>query len=221
MSVLLYRNICDKDMNSFFSIPNIIHTKKSDGLKIELFSNRVKKLMIDKIPLFDTLIFVTHGDKENLYHSYENDDPLISLENIDLLNKKKVIAISCATANILGKVACEGQCLVYLGMKYNIHRNIKNNVRDTTTNFVNLIDNIYKNAFSHVLLLALEDNYTFSKLKTIMEIELNKEVYKQNQIEKEKNLRQYNLCKLNFTIEAVTNVVDNIIIHGNEKLKIR
>lgn len=219
MSILIYKNVSDSGMKAFFSIPDLI-VQESKNEELEVFSHRTKSSFYEKIKDFSTLIFVTHGDKENIYHNYYEDDSLISLTDLDKLNNKKIIAISCATAATLGKEACDSNCLVYLGMKHSIHRDIKNNDRAPENAYIRMIDNVYKNAFSKSLTISIDRNFTFNKIKNILEIELIKHVEESNRLEKERNSRQYNLCKLKYTIEAVTNVVNNLLLHGNGELTI-
>lgn len=64
-------------------------------------------------------IFIDHGTREKLLGS--NGDPIIELENIDLLKNKFIYAVACKAASMLGHEAVRKGAKGYIGYNDNVH----------------------------------------------------------------------------------------------------
>lgn len=219
MSILIYKNNSDKDLKRLFSIPDEVNKSVSE-VDITIFNGRNKDRFYEQLSRFTTVIFVTHGDPNNIYHSLFDDDKLIELGNIQLLDSKKVISISCCTAKELGKSACNNECLVFLGMRHKLHMDIQDKNIIPEIHYINFVETIYKDVFSKCLVEAINKDFTFNKLKNMLEIELSREVQRKSDELKSCKARLYETNKIQYSIPAVLHVVNNILVHGNDQLKI-
>jgi len=222
MKIAAYQNISDREIKKICEIADLL---QSSFMDIDLISLRKCDNALNRLKEYETLIFFTHGSPTTLYHSFNDQIALINSEDdtIKILNNKKVIAISCSTASVLGKKACEEECIVYLGMNKRLHFDILQDGENIegTKNYQDFLKNIYYNAFSTALIIGFNNNVSFEKLKNIMKIELDKEVYKQNETIKQKNQRNYQLNKFQFSLNAVLHVSENIVVHGDSSQQLK
>ncbi|MDF2606234.1 MAG: hypothetical protein K0S34_424 [Bacillales bacterium] len=220
MSVGFYRCIKNREMSRFSKFSKRIIEKHKDT---DVIYNPNRGRCITKINLYDTLVIIAHGGSDVIYHKYDHKNyshqPLINKDSIQLLRGKKVIALSCLTARELGPYACEtGGCKVYLGFYNKIHFDKKD--RSATIEYRKFIKECYKEAFKNVIDRAIENNWDFSKISVVLEIELKKTVMKRVENIRQYRMKFYEKHDLDKAIFAVTNVASNIRIFGDSKEKI-
>jgi hypothetical protein len=220
MSVMFYRNILNKEMKSFGKFSKKIAEKL--GANIVYSANKSK--CISELKKHNTIIFISHGSANEIFHRYyhgsETHQILVNRENINILDEKKVIAISCGTGKNLGKMACdESNCKVYLGFFNKIHFD-KKNKQPTTKKYTIFVKDCYKDTFSSVLENAITNSWTFEKLKLVLEIELKKNVGTRALELGRKSPKLYQQIGIDQAILAVSNVAENICLYGDVKEKI-
>ncbi|MGE4214579.1 MAG: hypothetical protein AB7E42_07390 [Anaerotignaceae bacterium] len=229
MSVIIYRNRLNEEMKRFGSFSKTI-TKNLDnyGIKVSIIFNDIKEKCLKEMQDHDTIIIITHGSKNALYHRYDNSygnhQTLISAneilnKDVDVLNAiadKKIIAISCATTQELAEIACnQGKCKTYLGFKHKIHVD-KQNKKTPSSRYHDFLIKCYKEAFSRVLEKAIKENWKFSKFALVLEIELKKTVVKNAQDFPERGINFYKNHGIDQAIIAISNVAENIEIFGDK-----
>lgn len=234
MSVLIYRNILNNEIKSLAKIGKIIHEDlEPKGINISTIYDPRKKNCLDEMKNHDTIIFITHGSDDTMFHRYvhtknshKHHQSLINSSSInalepdilDAIKGKKIVSISCRTARDLGPTAClKGGCKVYLGFYTNI-RFDKLLTRKTggvlSVEFNRFMLKCYKKAFSFVLEEAILNGWTFSKLEKVMSIELRRVVASSGD-EIIISDRYYNKLISGQAILAITNVSENIRVFGD------
>lgn len=226
MSVSIYRNILNGEMKRFGKFgKRIVDNLSVKGISINLVYNPQKQICINEMNKSDTLIFISHGSANAIFHRYcfgkKLDQILFDVNNISQLKGKKVIAISCGTARILGDVACQSTngCKVYLGFLNRIHFS-KKNKKPSSAKYHNFIISCYKDTFEQTIQDAIEYNWSFQKLKLVLEMELKRNIALRTQEFKDRNYSQYNNLGIGQSIFAVMNVANNIVLFGDGQQKV-
>lgn len=184
-----------------------------------------------QIPNYDTLIFLNHGSKSKMYHKYDINNKrrsqiLIDSTNIDLLSDKKVFAISCKTANVLGPLAIKNNCKVYLGisdfiefepknLKINTH--IKGESRDIERSdyYMKFLEGKYKKIFFDGLNKAIKRKEDFKWLHMYCEKKFS-EASKLEGIDRELKFR----ASLTTIKSTLRNLSQSFVLLGDEKQKV-
>lgn len=225
MSIGIYRNILNREMKRFGKFgKNIVTNLNGNNIEAELIFTPKLNNCLTKIRKHETIVFITHGSAENIYHKFDlknsQHQVLIGKNNISILKGKKVIAISCGTARVLGENACKhAGCITYFGFYNKIHLD-KLNGNEPSLKYRMFISQCYKDTFEDVLQMALENKWTFSKLKIVMERELKKTVVSRAKLVNEEYPRYYKSHEYEQSILAVSNVASNIYLYGDEKEKV-
>lgn len=225
MSIGVYRNILNQEMKRFGKFgKKIVHNLNLKGIDIKLIFEPKLTRCIYELNNHETLILISHGSPDGIYHKYDkkldNHQSLVNSSNLHLLTGKKVIAISCATARELGKIACEdGGCTSFLGFYNKIHFNKKNG-KNPSIRYHMFISDCYKDTFSEVLERAILHNWSFNKIKLVLERELKRIVVTRAQDISEKYPRYYQVHGIEQSVIAVSHVAENIHIFGDGKQKI-
>ena len=169
MNVYVYWDRRDLDCKKIYHCmsPNddasiIEEMKKNNTLCIERITGGYKDITYieDKIKSNDIIIFCTHGTPDEIlrYRGREDEnDTLISEENLHVLDGKIVMAFCCASASILGKksVSAPFSCVSYIGFNEDVLYD-DGNVSD----FRHIIYEAYKAAFSKSIIYALKNQCT-------------------------------------------------------------
>lgn len=223
MSVAIYRNRLNGEMKRFgkFAKRIIAYVDKNNSNKIQLIFDTKKTNCLLKMQQNDTLIFISHGSADSIYHKYdhsleEKHQILINIDNANILEGKKVIAISCGTAKELGNYACtEVGCKVYFGFLHKIHFD-KKNKKPVSKNYLDFVRTCYKDCFSEILEKAISESWSFTKLRLLLKLKLQQTVLtRAENIEKIKPV-YYRYHGIDQAILAVSNVGAHMIIYGNE-----
>ncbi|MEK4462835.1 hypothetical protein MHB56_11350 [Paenibacillus sp. FSL H8-0315] len=191
---------------------------------INIIYNPYKQKCLDEMSMHETVIIITHGGPEEIYHKYDfknkQHQVLLNKENISLLEGKKIISISCATGRIFGKEAWEtGKCKVFLGFHSKIHFD-KKNKSEVTKSYRNFIGSCYKDVFGFVIEQSILNNWSFDKIKTVLGIELRNTVISRALSLRNERPQHYVNIGLDQAIFAVTNLSNNIVIYGDAREKI-
>ncbi|GAA0759028.1 hypothetical protein [Clostridium sartagoforme] len=229
MSVIIYRNRLNEEMKRFGKFSNEIDMNlQKYGIKINITFSDIKEECLKEIKNYDTIIIITHGSKDTLYHKYDhnygNHQPLISVneilnENVDVLNaiaNKKIIAISCGTTQALAGIACnQGKCKTYLGFKHKIHLD-KQNKKKPSNRYHEFLICCYKEVFSSVIEKAIREKWKFSKLALVLKLELKRTVLNKAEELSKRGSSFYRNHGIDQAIIAISNVADNIEIYGDK-----
>ncbi|KAB0442317.1 hypothetical protein [Lysinibacillus fusiformis] len=225
MTVGIYRNRLNQEIKRFGKFgKKIVESLNEKGITTELiFNPKVTKCILE-LKKHDTIVIISHGSADSIYHKFDgnkmNHQVLINESNLDILNEKKVIAISCGTARELGELACTSAgCKTYLGFYNKIHFNKKNG-NEPSLKYHMFISECYKDSFKEVLEMAIENNWTFNKLKLVMERELKKTVVERATNVREKHPRYYFAHEFDQSIIAVSDVANNIHLFGDKNEKV-
>lgn len=238
MTVGIYRNRLNQEIKKFGKFTKVIEEKcNSDGKFVEIIFEDKKNVSLDKLLQHDTLVFVTHGDSNNLYHRYcENDDrrnSQVLLSSNDFFDKnfdtsiyddKVIIAISCCTAKELGaEVFKKTRCKAYIGFRYNIHFNRideRNGMNKSSKKYYMFLLECYKEIFSETLTKAIINEWTVEKFKQYLEFYSKRCVGQKAKTIKNNNPRFYENHKIELAVRAITHVADNIVLYNHEDVKI-
>jgi hypothetical protein len=228
LSVAIYRNRLNDEMKRFgkFSDDIYNHLLKK-GIKINVIFNDLKTECLKEIKNHDTVIIVTHGSKDALYHRYDYKygmhQSLISINeilnnNIDVLSvlkDKKIIAIACGTTQGLAQVACNnGHCKTYLGFKHKIHFD-KLNKKDASDRYHEFLIHCYKEVFSNVIEKSIEEQWKFSKFAMVLKLELRKNVTNKAKQLADRRPNFYKNHGVDQAVIAIGNVANDIEIFGD------
>jgi len=222
MSVVIYRNMLNAEMKRFGEFSKTIaNNLKHNNIETSIIFDDKKYRCLSNIQNHNTIIFIAHGSADTIYHKYDhkydNHQPLINKENASVLKDKKVIAISCGTAKILGPYACTyAGCKVYLGFLHKIHFN-KKNEKPCSKKYREFLTICYKNCFAEIIEKAILEKWNFSKLALILKLKLNKTVVERAQLISKSKPMYYRYHGFDQAILAVTNVADNINVFGNDR----
>ncbi len=228
MAVAIYRNRLNEEMKRFgkFSI-DIKNELTKKGKDVQIIFSDSKNKCLQEIGKYETVIIITHGSKDALYHKYDhkyaNHQILIGKREIlnnnqdvlSALKDKKIIAISCGTTQELAKIACEvGKCKTYLGFKHKIHFD-KLNKQNVSDRYHEFLIHCYKDVFSKVIEQAIYEKWKFSKFAMVLRAELNKTVSNRAQQLAMRRPTFYKNHGVDQAIIAVSNVATNIEIFGD------
>lgn len=220
MTVAMYRNRLNAEMKRFGNFTKRISNDLTAlGIQSYIVFDDNKYRCLAQMKLYDTLIFVSHGRADTIYHKYdhinENHQPLINLDNCDILSEKKVIAISCGTAKKLGNYACnKGHCKVYLGFFHKIHFD-KVNKKKPSKKYIAFLTICYKECFSETIERAIVERWSFNKFKLFLKQKLQETVVNRANALSMSKPKFYKYHGIDQAVLAVMNVSDNIIIYGN------
>ncbi|OQD35997.1 hypothetical protein B1K97_00455 [Bacillus toyonensis] len=183
-----------------------------------------KSYCLNEIQKYDTIIIVSHGGPDAIYHKYDFKNSrhqiLLNKDNLGILKDRKIIAISCATARELGREACKsGGCKAFLGFYNKIHFD-KLNKEIASRKYRFFVWECYKDTFAQVIEEAIKNNWTFGKLKEVLNIELRRAVTARALEIKRKKPKFYKSHGLDQAILAVTDVSNNINVFGDEQEKV-
>lgn len=225
MSIAFYRNMLNKEIKNFAKFSKDIVCKFFESEKnVAMIYDAKKDFCLLEIEKYDTLVFISHGSKNEIYHRFDfknkNHQVLLNQSNINILNNKKVIAISCGTARELGPIACEeGNCKVYLGFYNKIHFDKLNKI-NPSKKYHNFVSHCYKDTFRNVIEQAITNEWTFGKTKEVLKIELRKVVTSRALAIKKERPRYFKNNGLEQAILAVIDVANNTYIFGDQNEKV-
>ena len=164
MKIFIYWNRIDNDSKKIYKF------LKKDSFREELESKnevyyhepyisfQIDKSILEKIASSDVVMFFTHGEEDAILKSkYIQQDQkknfsFIDFENASILAKKKVIAICCDSAKVLGRYCVDTDIKsdFYIGFQDGIiyddgaHKNVRGLIYDS-----------YSDAFEKTILLSL------------------------------------------------------------------
>jgi hypothetical protein len=178
VKIFLYWNYKDRDSKRIYQFLNNAAFKEGLESRCDVVWQRMycdfqldDKLLNDMLTS-DLLLFFTHGDDDAILKFRYNDEAakeqftFINQDNATILKKKKVIAICCRSANILGKY-CVGKNIeskFYIGF----HRDL---IYDEgfTDDFKSIVYRTYSNAFEMALLNACSKEWTADKFVLMLQ----------------------------------------------------
>lgn len=231
MSTIFYRTRLNKEMKRFGKFSkDIVRSLNQNGHNIQMVFDPQRGNCVSAIQGHDTIIFIAHGNDDVIYHRYSKRQgkiqPLIShllirqqhQPTLSLLYNKKVIAISCRTARILGDSACtHAGCRVFLGFYNQIHLDKLRVARSESSEYYHFLLRCYKQTFKKVLEMAILNKWTFEKLAAVLKIELEKNAMAEAKKYIEVRSEYYRGIILSHAILAITNVAANIRVFGDSQ----
>ncbi|GGH11322.1 hypothetical protein [Paenibacillus segetis] len=221
MSIVFYRNRLNREMKRFGKFSRLIVGNLEEHHPVSMIYNPYKQKCLEEMSTHETIILITHGSPNELYHKYDhkNNDHqvLLNKDNAHLLKGKKVISISCATARSFGKEVCENDgCKVFLGFSNKIHFD-KKNKKNASRDYRVFIGGCYKDAFSSVIEQAILNNWSFDKIKIVLGIELRNIVVTRAINMKSTKPNYFKNNGLDQAVFAVTNLSNNIMLFGDSQ----
>ena len=213
--IYLFRNILNQEMKSFGSFLKKIETSVV-GVKYIYSPNRSDYL--STLRSNNTYIIVSHGSQDEIYHRFSHNTlkkHQVLLDSSCTNNVGKIIAISCGTAKSLGKQLVERKkCDVYLGFNSKIHFDKKNRVPPSRY-YDMYLRKLYKEVFEKVLIAAITNEWTFQQLYDVLDLELRRAAIQKDKIEQQLDIKKYKSRGMKFALVAVTNVANNLVLHGD------
>lgn len=231
MSIAILRNKLNKEIKRFGKFSKTIaQDMNSRNIPVDVIFEQKKSICLSKIKKYDTIVIITHGNDDVLYHKYDfklgHHQDLInsklinnSVELQNTFKNKKIIAISCRTARVLGPAMCHnGCCKAYLGFYNQIHfdkYNNRNNGYRISKEYCDLVNSCYKEVFTSVIEQAIVNRWSFNKLKNVLEIELKQKIINKSISFDCVKSSYYRKDIVGQAIIAVTDVANNIMVFGD------
>ncbi len=230
MSVGIYRNRLNQEIKSFARFTKAVREQCSfNGKSVEVVFEDKKEQSLEKLSKHDTIIFVTHGDSNNLYHRYCKDKEkrksqiLLGLSDLSneefdrkIYDNKIIIAISCCTADQLGAaVFDQTKCKAYLGFKYKIHFDRKDK-KKASRKYYQFLLRCYKKIFSDVLVKAINNEWTIEEFKEKLELYSKQYISREALAIKSERPQFYINHRLDLAVFAVSHVADNIVLYNDD-----
>ncbi|PCN43181.1 hypothetical protein B9C88_17170 [Brevibacillus laterosporus] len=225
MAIAFYRNILNAEMKNFgrFS-KRVTETLVREGQEVNVIFDPKKDYCLEQIKKHETIIIISHGSADTIFHKYDHSNEmhqiLLNRDNIGILQDKKVIAISCGTARILGSDACQiGGCRAYLGFFNKIHFD-KLNKKKASRKYYIFVADCYKDVFAKIIEQAIRNEWTFDKLQEVLSIELRKTVTERALSIQKDRPQYFKNHGLDQAVLAVSNVAANMMVFGDVEEKI-
>ncbi len=149
----------------------------SDDLEISIVENTNKQADINEMMSADIIVILSHGGDELIYHSYtggmNKNDILIDINNVDIFENKKVIALCCYTARKLGPYAVSNKdCISYLGFLNAINRELED--QKTPPAVVCFLSTVYGIAFKNTIIEAINNKLNFEQIRKYLKHEIQR-----------------------------------------------
>ncbi len=185
MNIAIYRNKRNNDIKKVSKFVDNLRDKIPAKIDLTILQDLSKEDTVAAMNNAEIIIIFSHGSKDKIffyisseYNIGDNEGVvLINRQNAKVFSQKKVIVFACDTAIELGPYVVDQNqsvlCKSYIGFADTIDYGISNSGCDVKL-LIGYFYKVYGAVFEDVIVTALNNNFTPSKLTRYFKVRLNK-----------------------------------------------